>query len=201
MASMIQALVALFKFLLELFRWKKRNAKPVVEDSAIKKAIYSQVSIQKHIRELRINTKASRVIIAMVTNGGKIPDARAPLYGYLRYEDCADDALPVLDTWDMQRLDGSYKRMLRDFLFADNPTNYQITEKTLEPGMLKDMYIRHNIDNTYLSILNSQLDTEFWYLAIQFNEPKVLTPFEREEIRSQIHAIRSILWPSTLIDV
>ena len=193
LTSLIQAekpLIALAGAVIQMligYAYKIYKAK---QQGVVESTIKANQEIYQHLTSLIHETKAARIMVMRLSNGGSIPRVGVPLYTYPVYEIYHSPLSSGLSAWKDRSVDAC---LLHHLLALNVDKTHTICKETLEPGKpLTDIFETQKIK---CSVLNElfQEDNTYYYIQLDYLTDKMEeSPKTRELISGTVRAIKNL---------
>lgn len=200
LTGLTAALVTVGKVLEKLYKIKKRSKLFEIEN--VQKR---DLKIYQEMRHILEKTTAKRVVLLYVHNGGDIPQIGKPLYSSVSHESVADGEELIASRWSKQLIDEAYNRMLVDMI-NDPMGIVTVNVKDMPNSILKDTYKANCIKKTKVmhvytykaekklfNFTKELKKARMWYLSVVFKDEHALLAHEKDEIRSSLNNIKTLM--------
>lgn len=143
------------------------------------------------LRRMRVNTRATRVLLLSGHNSGGYPRAGAPFYVTVTHSDVDDNKIPTEQAIKLYRdltVDAEYVGML---LAAEAGKTVMYTTETMPPCQLKRYYQAEGVKHAVIVGLGIR-DKEFHYVSIATHNDENFTDEEVVTIELMANALRAL---------
>lgn len=146
------------------------------------------------LTDAKNKTKASRVSLIRLHNGGGRPVAGKPMYSSGIYEVYSDGKHPIAKYWQNERVDTDeqYRQMLIE-MFDKEMVCIETT--SMKQGKLKELYDYQNVFRSHVRKVGKRGD-DFFYISATFEEPYAddkQKSRENVEMRVMVNRLKEIL--------
>lgn len=177
-----------FKSLVDYIISKRRKSK---RDNF--KELFENVhEIYSILNNIKRDTYAKRVIIAIAQNGGGIPRVDSDLRSSTIYETYDYPFYSIKEQWQNQYLSQYHLMLLRD-MYSNNIIG--VFTKDMKNGNLKDLFESNDVYYAKFCLIKST-ETKLYYVAMHYhrnNRDQISDPSQRNAIRSSIRRLKEIL--------
>ena len=153
-----------------------------------KRGLERITEVYAQINRILVETSANRVSILRAEDSGKVPAAGKDLFSSVIHEVYDEQIGPIYPRWRSQPVEAGYLKIL---LGVAQRGAMVVATADIESLPLKQLYEADGVKQTYLYELFS-IPTQFFYVAVNFLDPKNLTPREMTIIAEAITQIRLI---------
>jgi hypothetical protein len=156
----------------------------------VESTIKANQEIYQYLTSLIHESKAARIMVMRLSNGGTIPRVGVPLYTYPVYEIYHSPLASGLGAWKDRFVDAC---LLHHLLALNVDKSHIILKETLEPGKpLTDIFETQKIKCSVLYELFQEEHT-YYYIQLDYLTDKIEeNPRTRELISGTIRAIKHL---------
>lgn len=138
---------------------RKREAKPFAP-------VFDKVSeVYETLNEMLVDMGADSAELLRSHNGGGKPQLGHPLFSSVEYEAWTSGLRPIRRTWNKQRVDKIYIKMLSKL---DDEGTINIRQASMEDGMLKELYFTNHVLASKVSKIY-ETENDYYYLSVNFS--------------------------------